>query len=85
MRCNSMLHFGRDEGVEMVVAYHGVISTVRLQGKCAWDFLGEFFKNIFNGCKDFVNLIPQNIKLVCTNIKLGRCYKSAYTLVHALI
>ena len=58
MRCNSMLHFGRDEGVEMVVAYHGVISTVRLQGKCAWDF---------NGCKDFVNLIPQNIKLVCTN------------------
>ena len=44
-----MLHFGRDEGVEMVVAYHGVISTVRLQGKCAWDFLGEFFKNIFNG------------------------------------
>ena len=43
-----MLHFGRDEGVEMVVAYHGVISTVRLQGKCAWDFLGEFFKNIFN-------------------------------------
>ena len=45
MRCNSMLHFGRDEGVEMVVAYHGVISTVRLQGKCAWDFLGEFFKN----------------------------------------
>ena len=56
-----------DEGVEMVVAYHGVISTVRLQGKCAWDFLGEFFKNIFNGCKDFVNLIPQNIKLVCTN------------------
>ena len=52
---------------EMVVAYHGVISTVRLQGKCAWDFLGEFFKNIFNGCKDFVNLIPQNIKLVCTN------------------
>ena len=43
-----MLHFGRDEGVEMVVAYHGVISTVRLQGKCAWDFLGEFFKNIFS-------------------------------------
>ena len=29
-----MLHFGRDEGVEMVVAYHGVISTVRLQGLC---------------------------------------------------
>ena len=43
------------------------VCTVRLQGKCAWDFLGEFFKNIFNGCKDFVNLIPQNIKLVCTN------------------
>ena len=62
-----MLHFGRDEGVEMVVAYHGVISTVRLQGTCAWDFRGEFFKNIFKGRKGFVNLIPQNIKLVCIN------------------
>lgn len=29
MQCNSMLHFGRDEGVEMAAAYHGVISTVR--------------------------------------------------------
>ena len=47
-----MLHFGRDEGVEMAAAYHGVISTVR---------------HIFNDCKDFVNLIPQNIELVCTN------------------
>ena len=27
-----MLHFGRDEGVEMAAAYHGVISTVRQQG-----------------------------------------------------
>ena len=31
--CNSMLHFGRDEGVEMAAAYHGVISTVRQRGK----------------------------------------------------
>ena len=67
MQCNSMLHFGRDEGIEMAAAYHGVISTVRQRGKWAWDFLGEYFKNIFNDCKDFVNLIPQNIELVCTN------------------
>lgn len=32
MQCNSMLHFGRDEGVEMAAAYHGVISTVRQRG-----------------------------------------------------
>ena len=28
-----MLHFGRDEGIEMAAAYHGVISTVRQRGK----------------------------------------------------
>ena len=32
-QCNSMLHFGCDEGVEMAAAYHGVISTVRQRGK----------------------------------------------------
>ena len=33
-----MLHFGRDEGVEMAAAYHGVISTVRQLGEVSLGF-----------------------------------------------
>ena len=29
---NNSLHYGSDEGVEMAVAYHSVISTVKLHG-----------------------------------------------------
>ena len=64
---NSMLHFGSDEGVEMAAANHSIISTVKMQGKLSWDYLGKFFKNIFNGCRDYVNLTPQNIGLAYAN------------------
>lgn len=60
---NSMLHFGSDEGVEMAATYHSVISTVKMQGKSAWEFLGKFFTNIINGCRDYSSLSPQNISL----------------------
>lgn len=60
---NSMLHFGSDEGVEMAATYHSVISTVKMQGKSAWEFLGKFFTNIFNGCRDYSSLSPRNIGL----------------------
>ena len=60
---NSMLHFGSDEGVEMAVAYHSVISTVKLHGMSSWHFLGEFFQKIFSGCRDFLSMTPLNIML----------------------
>ena len=63
---NSMLHFGSDEGVEMAATYHSIISTVKLHGKSSWNFLGTFFKKIFNGCRDFICLTPGNIEMaVC--------------------
>ena len=63
---NSMLHFGSDEGVEMAATYHSIISTVKLHGKSAWNFLGTFFKKIFNGCRDFICLTPGKIEMaVC--------------------
>ena len=52
-RRNSMLHFGSDEGAEMVATYHSIISTVKMQGRSVWEYLGFFFVNIFNGCRDF--------------------------------
>ena len=60
---NTMLHFGSDEGVEMAATYHSIISTVKMQGKSAWEYLGKFFTKIFNGCKDFISLRPDKIGL----------------------
>ena len=57
---NNSLHYGSDEGVEMAVAYHSVISTVKLHGMSCWRYLREFFKKIFNGCRDFFSLTPAN-------------------------
>ena len=60
------LHFGSDEGAEIAAVYHSIISTVKLQGRSAWDYLGKFFTGIFNGCRDFLSLTPQNMNLaVC--------------------
>ena len=36
------LHFGSDEGAESAAVYHSLISTVKLQGRFAWDYLGKF-------------------------------------------
>ena len=60
---NNSLHYGSDAGVEMAVAYHSVISTVKLHAMSCWRYLGEFFKKIFNGCRDFLSLTPSNIGL----------------------
>ena len=60
---NSMLHFGSDEGAEMAATYHSIISTVKMQGRSAWEYLGKFFTKIFNGCKDFFSLRPDKIGL----------------------
>lgn len=60
---NNSLHYGSDEGVEMAVAYHSVISTVKLHGMSCWKYLGEFFKKIFNGCREFSSLTPGNIAM----------------------
>ena len=35
------LHFGSDEGAESAAVYHSLISTVKLQGRFAWDYLGS--------------------------------------------
>ena len=40
---NSMLHFGSDEGAEKAATYHSIISTVKMQGRSAWEYLGKFF------------------------------------------
>ena len=61
---NNTLHYDSDAGAEMAVTYHSVIGTVKLHGSSVWNFIGTFFKNIFNGCRDYVNMVPDKITLV---------------------
>ena len=60
---NNSLHYGSDAGAEMAATYHSVIGTVKLHGSSIWNFIGTFFKNIFNGCRDYVNMIPDKLTL----------------------
>lgn len=60
---NNSLHYGSDAGVEMAATYHSVISTVKLHGSSVWNFIGTFFKKNFNGCRDYVNVVPGKISL----------------------
>ena len=55
---NNSLHYGSDAGAEMAATYHSIISTVKLHGKSVWGYLGEFFKKIFEGCRDYTSLVP---------------------------
>lgn len=64
---NNSLHYGSDAGVEMAATYHSVISTVKLHGTSAWEFIGTFFKKILNGCRDYENLIPGRIAVATSN------------------
>ena len=60
---NNSLHYGSDASAEMAATYHSVIGTVKLHGSSIWNFIGTFFKNIFNGCRDYVNMVPDKITL----------------------
>ena len=60
---NNSLHYGSDANAEMAATYHSVIVMVKLHGSSIWNFIGTFFKNIFNGCRDYVNMVPDKITL----------------------
>ena len=60
---NDSLRYGCDAGAEMAASYHSVIGAVKLHGSSIWNFIGTFFKNIFNGCRDYVNMVPDKILL----------------------
>ena len=51
-----------DDDTEITATYHSVIGTVKLHGSSAWNFIGTFFKNIFNGCRNYVNMGKQSKK-----------------------
>lgn len=60
---NNFLHYGSDEGAKMAATYHSVISTVKLHGGSAREYIGIFFKNILNRFRDYVNWVPGRIAM----------------------
>lgn len=52
---------------EMAATYHSIISTVKMQGRSAWEYLGKFFTKIFNGCRDFFSMRPD--KFSCQRVQ----------------
>ena len=51
------------ERTYITATYHSVISTVKLHGGSAWEFIGTFFKNIFNGYRDYANIVPGKLAM----------------------
>lgn len=54
---NQDLRLTSDAGAEMPATYHSVIGTVKLHGSSIWNFIGTFFKNIFQS-----PWLPANVK-----------------------
>ena len=66
-RSNS-LYYGSDAGAEMDATYHSVIETVKLYGSSIRNFIRTFFKKIFNGRRDYVDMVTGKITLA-----IGQC------------
>lgn len=43
---------------------------VKLHGGSVWNFIEPFFRNIFNGYRDYVNKITEKITLTTTQCKI---------------
>ena len=54
---NQNLRLTSDAGAEMAATYHGVLGTVKLHGSSVWNFIGTFFKNIYQS-----PWLPANVK-----------------------
>lgn len=55
------LFFGSDKMAEVSAAYHTVISTCRMHGISALEYLCKFFREIVLGRRDYENLLPMTI------------------------
>lgn len=55
------LFFGSDRMAETSAAYHTVISTCRMHGISALEYLRKFFREIVSGRRDYENLLPMTI------------------------
>lgn len=57
------LFFGSGKMAGVSAAYHTIISTCKMQGVSALQYLKMFFQEIVNGRRDYENLLPMTIGL----------------------
>jgi transposase len=55
------LFFGSGKMAGVSAACHTILSTCKMQGISALQYLKEFFKQIVLGCTDYENLLPMTI------------------------
>ena len=56
------LFYGCNGEIEMTAT----LSRVKLHGSSVWNFIGAFFKRIFNGCLCYASMVPERIKIEAT-------------------
>lgn len=61
-RKNSLFFVG-NRMANVSAAYHTLLSTCRMNGLSALEYLKKFFREVVNGCRDYENLLPMTIEL----------------------
>ena len=59
--CKNSLFFVSSRMTNVSVAYHTLLSTCRINGLSALEYLKKFFHEIVKGRKDYENLLPMTI------------------------
>lgn len=67
--CKNSLFFVGNRMANVSVAYHTLLSTCRMNGLSALEYLKKFFREVVNGRRDYENLLPMTIGLSTKNIK----------------
>lgn len=66
-RKNSLFFVG-NRMANVSAAYHTLLSTCRMNGLSALEYLKKFFREVVNGRRDYENLLPMTIGLTTNNI-----------------
>ena len=61
-RKNSLFFTG-SRMANVLAAYHTLLSTCRMNGLSALEYLKKFFREVVNGRRDYENLLPMTIGL----------------------
>ena len=63
-----IVFFGSDRRANISVSYHAIISTCKMHGISALDFLKKFFYEVVFERRDYENLLPMTIGLKSNKI-----------------
>lgn len=62
------LFFAGNRMANVSAAYHTLLSTCRMNGLSALEYLKRFFREVVNGRRDYENLLPMTIGITTNNV-----------------